>query len=104
MYFLDEKLRKKKLFFYLSWSDAKMGGLEIKMMEYIYGYYFSTITMSSVGYGDIVPVNTFEVFLSIIFTFISCGVFAFTINKSGSILEGLSRRGKQKEELITSVN
>lgn len=35
--------------------------------EYIYAYYFATVTMVSVGYGDITPVNSTEVMMSIVF-------------------------------------
>jgi hypothetical protein len=60
------------------------------MKEYKYGFYFSTITMSSVGYGDITPANEFEVLICIFFVFIASFIFAYTINSLGEILIGLA--------------
>lgn len=36
--------------------------------------------MLTVGYGDIVPVSTFERIVCIIITLISCGVFGYALN------------------------
>lgn len=37
--------------------------------------YFSVMTMSTVGYGDLVPTNDISKIFTIIFTFLSVGIF-----------------------------
>ncbi|MCP4159031.1 MAG: two pore domain potassium channel family protein [Deltaproteobacteria bacterium] len=43
--------------------------------------YFSVMTMSTVGYGDLVPTTTHSKLFTIIFTFLSIGVFVSLITK-----------------------
>ncbi len=43
--------------------------------------------MTTVGYGDIVPVNPTEVKISIAFTLVSSIMFAFALNRVGSIID-----------------
>lgn len=40
-------------------------------------YYFITVTMVTVGYGDITPSNEAETFFAIITIFFACAVFAY---------------------------
>lgn len=42
--------------------------------------------MVTVGYGDITPTSTIELLLATISILIACGMFAFSLNKMGSIL------------------
>jgi hypothetical protein len=39
--------------------------------------------MITLGYGDIVPINTIERGFIVILTMFSCGVFAFSLNRVG---------------------
>lgn len=51
--------------------------------KYILSIYFSTITMITVGYGDITPQNQPERIYVIIIVIISGTVFAYTVNMIG---------------------
>lgn len=60
-----------------------MEGNEYGFNEYIYSFYFTTVTMVTVGYGDFAPKSMLEIIVCIIFIIITCGMFAYYINKIG---------------------
>ena len=48
--------------------------------QYLEAFYFCIVTMSTVGYGDIVASNYMEKIVCIVMMFFACGVFGFSIN------------------------
>lgn len=56
-----------------------------KLDKYITSLYFSFITMSTVGYGDISPQTLTEKVYILIITLISCFVFSYTVNTIGAL-------------------
>ena len=59
------------------------GLLDVSFQEkYINTFYFSIITMVTVGYGDITPKSSDEKIYVIFMTILSCGVFAYAVNTS----------------------
>ncbi|KAM3144614.1 hypothetical protein pb186bvf_003221 [Paramecium bursaria] len=49
-------------------------------LQYMYSFYWAVSTMISVGYGDITSCNTSEVLVNILSMFVSCILFAYSIN------------------------
>ena len=47
--------------------------------------------MITVGYGDIVPTNAYEVFFVTIAMFVSCGVFAYSFNLVGDLVREFNK-------------
>jgi hypothetical protein len=60
----------------------------------------TTITMTTVGYGDVTPQNFTEIIANIVITIMSSIVFAFIINSIGDIIQGLRALDKTEEDMM----
>ena len=68
---------------------------EVWYIRYIYSFYFSIVTMMTVGYGDIKPNNYLECSLNIFLVIYGCGVFAYSINNIGAIFKEMYQEDKE---------
>ncbi|EGR27295.1 hypothetical protein IMG5_198870 [Ichthyophthirius multifiliis] len=69
--------------------------------QYITSIYWAVVTMITVGYGDFTPQTLYEKITVIIITLFSCGVFAYSLNSIGSIVQEFT---KEKQALKTKMN
>ncbi|KAL4510977.1 hypothetical protein ABPG73_008055 [Tetrahymena malaccensis] len=79
-----------------TWIDMMQLTDSSWIVQYIYSYYFITVTMATVGYGDIKPTNVIEIIVCTALMMICCAIFAFTINSIGQIFQDFY----QKENMI----
>lgn len=56
-------------------------------LQYLYSYYFVTVTMVTVGFGDVVPSSNAEKLFSILSMLFSCGVYGYMLSRIGKIFE-----------------
>ena len=70
----------------------KMGLSEESIeIKYMYSLYWSSVTIMTVGYGDISPQNSAEVWFTIFAIFLGCGVVAYIISAIGNIMIDISK-------------
>ncbi|KAL4510498.1 hypothetical protein ABPG72_004652 [Tetrahymena utriculariae] len=73
-------------------------------IQYLNAFYFNTVTMVTVGYGDVSPQTNFERIFSIITVFSACGVFAYSISEVGSIFQEMNKSSKQRKNNLFVIN
>lgn len=80
---------------YNNWLVIKGIELDKWYIQYIYSFYFSIVTMMTVGYGDISSNNYIESTINIFIIIYGCGVFAYTINNIGNIFKEMNYDDKE---------
>jgi len=61
-------------------------------VKYINAFYFSTISMITIGYGDITPQTTVERFYVTVIALLGSCVFSYIVNTIGSIFQEISNK------------
>jgi len=62
-----------------TWFDLQKIHEMSKISKYAYAFYWSAVSMMTVGYGDIIPQNIYETAYATIIVVIGCGLFAYYI-------------------------
>jgi len=89
-----------------NWVEAFLGvgnyytGFEI----YICAYYWAVMTMSTIGYGDLVPKTTLERIFVIGAMFLGSSIFAYVVGSVTSTVASMGARTTEFRELMDAVN
>lgn len=71
-----------------------------KLSLYLHSFYFVLTTMSTVGYGDIGPKRTGEVFFAMFVQFLGCALFGYVVGLMGTEISGLDSHERPVNEKI----
>ena len=69
--------------------------------SWVDSYFFAVVTLSTVGYGELVPATTLGKLGTTVFIFVGLGIFAFVIQQFGQI--AADRREVHSEWLIARL-
>lgn len=91
----------------VTWVNVAITGKgeEMEINErYVTALYWAFTTMITVGYGDVVPQNNYEMVVTISCMFCSCAYFALIIGNMGSMISSHMSFEQKKSEIRTGIN
>ena len=72
------------------------------MLIYLFAYLFNF--RITVGYGDILPVNRNEMILSVFTMIFTCGVFGYSLNVIGNIINDIFAIERKIDNNLHTIN
>ena len=72
--------------------------------KYIFSFYYSIVTIVTVGYGDVTPQNPLERLCACFFILFGCIIFGYCINCIGSIFQEISQEHNTFMESIAEID
>ena len=72
--------------------------------RYLSSYYFVVVVMNTVGFGDLTPQNDIERLYCVGFIYVACGIFAYTINCVGVIVQDINKSKKLYKRNLHLIN
>ncbi|KAL4455833.1 hypothetical protein ABPG74_003243 [Tetrahymena malaccensis] len=73
-------------------------------IQYVNALYYITISMVTVGYGDIAPTNTEEKILCSILIVLLCGIYGYSLNQIGVIFNELNKNSISIQQKKIYIN
>ena len=91
-----------------SWLGTKKGNEAIKdqdvFQKYCWAFFWAVTTMITVGYGDISPQNTPELLVTVVTMFVSCIMFAYSINFIWEVIREANEHSYNFNRQVTAIN
>ncbi|PID68188.1 MAG: hypothetical protein CR968_02895 [Flavobacteriia bacterium] len=99
----DTEFRALLIFITILLIGANVFYTQMEGWSIIDALYFSVMTMSTVGYGDLTPTTDISKLFTVIFTFLSIGAFvAFTAKFLNIIFEHNKRKAEKIKQKINN--
>ncbi|CAD8177398.1 unnamed protein product [Paramecium pentaurelia] len=73
-------------------------------VQYLYSFYFSTVTMFTIGYGDVVPISYLERIVAILYMMICSIQLSYSVSTVGAIIDTISAYGQEKMRKMRKIN
>ena len=87
-----------------TWADEYRMEDRSRLSRYIISVYWAFVTVTTVGYGDIVPITDSERVFVIVCTFIGNGIFAFMVGRVTALANQMNASHQLFVEKLDSVN
>ncbi|CAD8106809.1 unnamed protein product [Paramecium sonneborni] len=87
-----------------SWLDAYNLRYKSNATKYNYSIYWATMTMTTVGYGDITAQNNTELLINNITMFVASIVFAYSVNSIGIFVSNIYKGTMEYSRSVTLIN
>ena len=65
---------------------------------YVSALYWSTMTLTTIGYGDVGPANAIEMLFIVVAMLVGAAVFSFIVGTCCTLVEGLDKLGLSFQE------
>jgi len=75
-----------------------------QMTQYVYSFYWTIVTIMTVGYGDIIPTNKYEALFASFAIIFGCGLYAFNLNSIGIIVQNTQKKENQFRNDLRILN
>lgn len=86
-----------------NWVDG-FGFIDADQSEkYVNALYFAVTTLTTTGYGDIVPLTRWERLLGIGVMGLSAGIFSYLIGKIGAVISLMEMESSQQKDVVMEV-
>ena len=72
--------------------------------KYVMALYWAVTTLTTTGFGDVVPVNSHERVYGIVLMVLSAGVFSFLIGKIATVITNVERSVNEHREVVLQIS
>ncbi|CAK77489.1 unnamed protein product (macronuclear) [Paramecium tetraurelia] len=87
-----------------SWLEFYHVEHETWQVQYLYSFYFSTVTMFTIGYGDVVPISYLERVVAILYMMVCSIQLSYSVSTVGTIIDTISAYGQEKMRKMRKIN
>ncbi|CAD8162298.1 unnamed protein product [Paramecium pentaurelia] len=87
-----------------SWLELYHIEHETFAVQYLFSFYYSTVTMFTIGYGDITPVSYIERIISIFYMMFCSIQLSYSVSTVGTILDQISAYEQEKMKKVHTIN